>query len=245
MIHASANDQLTCLIPVNDARDRLFYCLLDKNDCLPIAKDNTTYPACRDDALTGEKSFSTKHLLGHWWKLKGWTKGELYECRDCGQVNFEPYRTLPYPTSTPDDTSDYVVIASTWNEKTIDKKTVVVNETSLFGPRPNHKGYPEKINHRGVMYGLSYLENFTIVHDGSQEAEPFLFLYGCGSTIQGAYVTGFVMAKTPKASPTLVARIEEVAKHNGFDDQDAWCEVDNSCPPLDVLNYPSKESIII
>merc|ERR1712087_398468 len=111
-------------------------------------------------------------------------------------------------------------------------KSWVVNETSLFGPRPNHMGYPAKQNHRGVMYGVSYLENFTVVHDGSSEAEPFMFLYGCGSTIQGAYVTGFVMAKTPVASPALKIRIAGIAKQNGFGD-DEWCEVDNTCPPLD------------
>ena len=87
------------------------------------------------------------------------------------------------------------------------------------------------------MYGLSYLENFTVVHDGTQEAEPFLFLYGCGSTIQGAYVTGFVMAKTPVASATLKARIFDVAKLNGFDDEDDWCTVDNSCPPLNHTQF--------
>lgn len=227
----SANDQLTCLIPVNDMRDRVFYCLLDKNDCLPIPKDDTPYPACRDGQMLGDQTFSTKHLLGHWWKLKGWNKGEKYECRDCGEVHFDPYRTLPYPTSEPSDTSDYVIIASTWNEKNIDKVTVVVNETSLFGPRPDHKGYPGKANHRGVMYGLSYLENFTIVHDGTAEAEPFIFLYGCGSTKQGTYVTGFVMGKQPVVSPTLQKRLAAVAAENGFDDFEtpgAWCTVDNS-----------------
>jgi hypothetical protein len=231
MIGKSANDQLTCLIPVNDMRDRVFYCLLDKNDCLPIAKDDTKYPACRDDQMVGDSTFSTQHLLGHWWKLKGWLKGEKYECRNCGKVHFDPYRKLPYPTSEPEDTKDYVIISSTWTEKDINKKVVVVNETSLFGPRPNHKGYPGKANHRGVMYGLSYLENFTIVHDGTAEKEPFIFLYGCGSTKQGAYVTGFVMGKQPVMSPSLQKRVADVAAQNGFDDFEtpgAWCTVDNS-----------------
>lgn len=239
----SANEQLTCLVPINTLRDSLFFCLLDKNDCLPIAKDNTPYPACRDDDMVGDSKFDPKHLLGDWWKLRAWTKGELYECRDCGQVTFRPYEKLPYPTAEPEDTRDYNIIASTWLEKDPEGKKVFVNETSLFGPRPGHKGYPNKQNHRGVMYGLSYLENFTIVHDGTQEREPFIFLYGCGSTKQGRYVTAFVMGKKPTASVTLERRTSQVAAQNGFDDYQTpgvWCVVDNSCPTA----QPSTQLII-
>jgi len=225
----SANDQLACFVPVNTLRDNVFFCLLDEHSCIHPGKDNTTYPACRDSELVGDASYKPSHIIGDWWKVSAWTKGEMYECRPCGRVTFSPYRTLPWPTKEPEDTSDYAIIASTWYEKDAAGKSWVVNETSLFGPRPGHKGFPEKQNHRGVMYGLSYLENFTIVHDGTSESEPFLFFYGCGSTIQGAYVTGFVMAKTPVASPTLKSRIAEVAHKSGFNDQDSWCEVDNSC----------------
>jgi len=144
-------------------------------------------------------------------------------------VKFWPYTELPRPVTPPADTSDYNVISSEWKEQDINGKWWTVNETSLFGPRPGHKGYPRKQQHIGVMYGLSYLENFTIVHDGTQEAEPFVFLYGCGSTKQGAYVTGFVMGKQPTATASLSKRIDEVAKQNGFDDTDSWCIVDNSC----------------
>jgi hypothetical protein len=40
------------------------------------------------------------------------------------------------------------------------------------------------------MLGLSYVENFTMVHDGRHETEPFMFMYGCGATKQGKYTTG-------------------------------------------------------
>jgi hypothetical protein len=228
-MHASADEQLQCFVPVNAKRDAMFYCMLDQHDCIPIGKSNATYPACRDHEMAGDSSFDPKHVVGDWWKLSAWTKGEQYECRPCGHVKFWPYTELPWPVTAPADTKDYNVISSEWLEKDINGKWWTVNETSLFGPRPNHKGYPMKQQHVGVMYGLSYLENFTIVHDGTQEAEPFIFLYGCGSTKQGAYVTGFVMGKQPVATASLQKRIKEVAHENGFDDTDSWCVVDNSC----------------
>jgi len=233
----SANDQLACFVPVNTLRDNVFFCLLDEHSCIHPGKDNTTYPACRDSELVGDASYKPSHIIGDWWKVSAWTQGEMYECRPCGRVTFSPYRTLPWPVKEPEDTSDYAIIASSWYEKDAKGKSWVVNETSLFGPRPSHRGFPEKQNHRGVMYGLSYLENFTILHDGSGESEPFLFFYGCGSTIQGAYVTGFVMAKTPGASPQLKSRIAEVARKNGFNAQDSWCEVDNTCQLSELADW--------
>jgi len=238
---ASANEQLGCFVPVNKLRDDVFYCLLDEHHCITPPKDTTTYPTCEDKNMTGDASFAPIHILGDWWKVKAWTKGEMYECRPCGRVSFTPYRPLPWPVQPPADTQGYAIIASSWYEKDANGKTWVVNETSLFGPRDGRVGFPTKMNHRGVMYGVSYLENFTIVHDGSDEAEPFLFLYGCGSTIQGAYVTGFVLAKSPVASPALQAKIAQVARQNGFEyfdrnmGQDAWCDVDNTCGPVDFV----------
>eukprot|EP00929_Paragymnodinium_shiwhaense_P119436 TRINITY_DN91334_c0_g1_i1.p1 TRINITY_DN91334_c0_g1~~TRINITY_DN91334_c0_g1_i1.p1 ORF type:complete len:671 (+),score=117.63 TRINITY_DN91334_c0_g1_i1:61-2073(+) len=227
--HAPADEQLKCFVPVNAKRDALFYCLLDEHNCIPAGKSNASYPACRDHEIVGDSSFDPTHMVGDWWKISAWMKGEQYECRPCGHVKFWPYSELPWPVTPPADTSDYNVISSEWLEQNIDGKWLTVNETSLFGPRPGHQGYPSKQQHVGVMYGLSYLENFTIVHDGTQEKEPFVFLYGCGSTKQGAYVTGFVMGKQPVASAALTKRIAEVAKKNGFDDPDSWCTVDNSC----------------
>lgn len=228
----SANAALACFVPVNDLRDKVFFCLLDEHHCIHPAKDNTSYPTCKDDSFKGDASYQPAHLIGDWWKNFGWTKGEMYECRPCGRVTFSPFRVLPWPTATPENTTDYAIIASNWYELDDQNRTWNVNETSYFGPRPGHKGFPEKQNHRGVQYGLSYLENFTMLHDGTQEAEPFLFLYGCGSTIQGAYITGFVMSKNKVPSATLKARIFDIAKQNGFDDESEWCTVDNSCPPL-------------
>jgi hypothetical protein len=234
----TANEQLACFVPVNTLRDNVFYCLLDEHKCIHLAKDKTPYPVCRDDQMAGDSKYLPSHVLGDWWKVRAWTKGEMYDCRPCGRVSFTPYRTLPWPVKAPADTSGYAIIASSWYEKDENNKSWIVNETSLFGPRDGKVGYPTKMNHRGVMYGLSYLENFTVVHDGTSESEPFLFLYGCGSTIQGAYVIGFVMAKTPTASPSLAKRIADIAKNSGFDEGDAWCEVDNSCAQSEISNAP-------
>jgi len=237
------SDQLACFVPVNTKRDNVFYCMLDQHDCIHPGKDNTTYPACRDKDMAGDASFKPVHLHGDWWKVQSWKQGEMYECRPCGRVSFSPYRALPWPVAAPADTTDQSVIASSWYEKDMNGKTWVVNETSYFGPRPGHQGFPAKEQHQGVMYGLSYLENFTVVHDGSAEKEPFFVLYGCGSTKQGAYVTGFAFAKTPTASASLKTRLAEVISQNGFG-SDTWCEVDNSCATETALVPEKKDSVM-
>jgi len=229
----TAVEQLACFVPDNRLRNNLFFCMLDENSCIHPSPDNTVYPECRESEIVGDTNFSKAHMVGDWWKVRGWTSGEEYECRPCGKVQFWDYNscTLPWPQPLPpaEAESDYVVISSTWLEADSKGKLWTMNDTSLFGPRPGRAGFPTRQQHIGAMYGLSYLENFTVVHDGSQEPEPFVFLYGCGGTVQGTYVTGFVLAKTPVATPTLDARIEAVAKKNGFGYDGVWCEVDNSC----------------
>jgi len=216
----SADQQLKCLVPDNKLRDDFFLCSMDQHQCIRTPKDNSSYPACREQSIKGDRGFLPQHLKGDWWKLQGWTLGEQYECRDCGQVDFWE-----------GSSADSLVISSTWNELDMNNKTWKMNDTSTFGPRPNHQGFPWRMQHSGAMLGLSYLENFTVVHDGTAEPEPFVFLYGCGGTKQGSYVTGFVLGKTPTASQALKTRIDSVAVANGFDPK-AWCTVDNTCPPL-------------
>jgi hypothetical protein len=223
----SADDELACFVPVNQKRDNVMYCMVDEHECIKPGKSKMTYPDCIDTTLAGDPSFSPAHLHGDWWKVSAWTKGEVYECRACGQVSFSDYHALPWPVKAPADTRDYSIIASSWRDKDGDGKNWTVNETSLFGPRPSHKGYPAKQQHVGVMFGLSYLENFTVVHDGSAEDEPFFLFYGCGSTKQGAYVTGFALAKKPEASPKLKAKIAQLSMAHGINGP--WCDVDNSC----------------
>lgn len=230
----SAVEQLACFVPDNRLRNNLFFCMLDEHSCIHPSPDDTKYPECRETEILGDRNFSKVNMFGDWWKVRGWMSGEQYECRACGKVQFWDYSTcspLPWPQPLPpvEAESDYVVMSSTWLEADAKGKLWTINDTSLFGARSGRAGFPARQQHIGAMYGLSYQENFTVVYDGSQEAEPFVFLYGCGGTVQGSYVTGFVLAKTPVASLALNARIEVVAKENGFAYDGNWCEVDNSC----------------
>ncbi|CAK0852566.1 unnamed protein product [Prorocentrum cordatum] len=103
-----------------------------------------------------------------------------------------------------------------------------MKQTSLWGPRADRQGFPAKEFSTGTMFGLGYKEQYTVIHDGSAEAEPFLFLYACGETKQGTYTSGLVLAKDPANSKSLRARIDQVATGAGFEPSD-WCAVDNTC----------------
>jgi len=230
--NTSAQNALTCLIPDNQLRDAFFQCLLETHQCIDVPQDGPIYPKCRDTQIAGASSFAPSSLAGDWWKVSGWTKGEPYECRPCSKVQFwnaSLSPSVPGGKDAPSKTDpETMIISSTWQELDPKGKVCQMNDTSYFGPRPARYGFPAKMQHYGAMLGLSYQENFTVVHDGTQEAEPFLFLYGCGESLQGAYTTGLVLATVPEVSATLQARIGSVASANGFDAKD-WCEVDNSC----------------
>ena len=120
-------------------------------------------------------------------------------------------------------------INSSWLEKDIDNVTWPMVDSSLFGVRADGKGFPQKLAHTGAMLGLRYLENFTILHDGRHEEEPFLFMYGCGATKQGRYTTAFALGRAKVASAALDAKISAVAAANGFKASE-WCVVNNTCP---------------
>jgi len=229
--NASADDRQACLVPDNRLRSNFLYCLMDDPGCLPVPGAPSAYPACRDDEIAGDDSFAISHILGDWYKVKGWKKGELVECLPCQQVKFWEYSSahpLPWPSPTPPDAQNYTVISSSWHEQDSKGKYWPMNQTSLWGPRPGRQGFPGKEWSVGTMFGIGYQEKYTVVHDGSGEAEPFMFLYACGETKQGQYVSGLVLAKTPTVSPKLKARIAQVAVQHGFVDSE-WCDVDNSC----------------
>jgi len=215
-----ASAGLTCLVPDNQMRDTVFECMMDDHDCIPTPA-GPTYPACRDAEIAGDVAHFTSlaDLEGEWWKVRGWSAGEPYECRPCGRVAFGGH---PAP--------DTLTITSSWLEKDVHGKLWTMNDSSLFGVRAGvSTGFPVKLAHTGVMLGLKYVENFTVVHDGRHdESEPFMFLYGCGETKQGAYTTGFAIAQSKTASAALSAKILAVAAANGFA-TDQWCVVDNNC----------------
>lgn len=228
---ASADDRQACLVPDNRLRSNFLYCMMDDPGCLPVPGVPSAYLACRDDEIAGDSNFAISHVLGDWYKVKGWKKGELVECLPCQQVKFweySPADPLPWPSPTPPVDHDYTVISSSWHEQDAKGKYWPMNQTSLWGPRRGRDGFPGKEWSIGTMFGIGYQERYTVVHDGSREAEPFIFFYACGKTKQGEYVSGLVLAKTPTVSASLKARIAKVAQEHGFDDGE-WCDVDNSC----------------
>lgn len=228
--HKSADELLACFIPDNRLRDDVLYCMLEENKCIPTGKDNSTYPACRDAELVGDPKFRPEHLYGDWWKIKGYKLGEPVECRPCQKASFNKYTSgaVGYPIKDPADLTDYVLFSSLWNEKDSRGKTWPMNQSSIWGPRPQRAGFPNKQMCTGMMYGLTYYENYTVVHDGTQEAEPFVLFYVCGETMQGTYPAGLAFGKDLTASTALKARIADVLVQNGFRDED-WCDVDNTC----------------
>ena len=53
MLHKNPNNSLlTCLVPDNAMRDDVFYCLMDKNTCIP-SPPGPVYPACRESSIPG------------------------------------------------------------------------------------------------------------------------------------------------------------------------------------------------
>eukprot|EP00937_MAST-01D_sp_MAST-1D-sp2_P006234 g6234.t1 len=216
-----ASAGLACLVPDNAMRDDVFECLMDDNDCIP-APAGPTYPACRDTALPGDTNFTgLDELEGDWWKVRGWAQGEPYECRPCGRVSFGGK-----PTGAPAGRA--VFINSSWLEQDAKGRVWPMMDSSYFGQRDGGIGWPAKLVHKGAMLGLHYQENFTVVHDGRHEVEPFMLLYGCGTTKSGAYTTGFALAQTRVASAALSARIAAVGAASGFG-PDEWCIVNNTC----------------
>merc|ERR1719401_1174246 len=184
--NASADEVQACLVPDNKLRSDFVYCLMDDPGCIPVPVPPTTYPACKDEEVKGDDSFALPHIVGDWWKVKGWKRGELVECLPCSQVKFwdySPANPLPWPSPLPPDADvPYTVISSAWHEHDSKGEYWPMNQTSLWGPRPGLVGFPGKEWSIGTMFGVGYREKYTVVHDGSAESEPFMFLYACGAT---------------------------------------------------------------
>jgi len=239
--NATADEEQACLVPDNEKRSDFIYCIMDggeKGACVDVPVPPSHYPACQDKTLAGDSNFDIANIVGDWWKVVGWKKGEIVECLPCQTVKFWDYNAsqpLPWPAPAPAENQDCKVIQSTWHEQDSKGKYWPMKQTSLWGPRKSRDGFPAKEFSTGTMFGIGYEENYTVVHDGSKEDEPFLFLYACGQTKQGEYVSGLVLAKEPKITTSLRAKIDKVAQDNGFKPTD-WCNVDNSCAQADAVN---------
>jgi len=231
--NASADESQACLVPDNKKRSGFVYCLMDDPGCVKVPVPPSTYPACQDKQLAGDSRFELPSVVGDWYKVKGWKKGEIVECLPCQEVkfwNYDPANPLEWPSPKPPTGTEnnYMVIFSSWNEADSKGKFWPMNQSSLWGPRPGHEGFPGKEYSLGTMFGLGYSENWTVMHDGSKFSEPFIVFYACGVTKQGEYVSGLIIAKTPSISTALQRKIADILSTNGFDPSD-WCDIDNSC----------------
>lgn len=231
--NASADEVQACLVPDNRKRSEFVHCLMDDPGCVSVPMPPSRYPTCEDSRLRGDTRFAMQNILGDWHKVKGWKKGELVECLPCQQVKFwrySPQKPLPSPSPQPPEHTEnaYVVMSSAWREPDSRGRLWPMNQTSLWGPRPRGIGFPGKEYSLGIMFGLGYKENYTVVHDGSQTSEPFLVLYACGETRQGQYVSGLVLARQRTVSSALQRNISQILVANGFEADD-WCDVDNAC----------------
>jgi hypothetical protein len=219
--------QVSCFIPDNYLRDEAMYCLLEEHKCIKIHETNATekYPPSRDTELPGDVSFKLDHLNGVWYKLQVLKPGEPINQIPCGKVKFEPYTAgaVSWPLKEPEDFSKSSLFTSY-----IIMEGTNLTQTAVFGPRPHGEGYPSKISNYGFMFGLTFQENYTVVHDGSHEAEPFVVFYVWGETLSGAYPTAFTIGRIPTASMSLKKRMAEVLAQNGFATRE-WLDVDNSC----------------
>lgn len=232
--NATADQTQACLVPDNQLRSEFIYCIMDGGDegaCVKAPVPPTDYPKCQDETLAGDTKFDISKINGHWWKVAGWKKGELVECLPCQTVSYsdyDPTHPLPWPAPLPPVNESTKIITSTWYEYDSKGKYWPMKQTSLWGPRADRQGFPAKEFSTGTMFGLGYKEQYTVIHDGSAEAEPFLFLYACGETKQGVYTSGLVLAQVPTSSKSLRARIDKVATAAGYEPSE-WCDVDNTC----------------
>jgi hypothetical protein len=82
----------------------------------------------------------------------------------------------------------------------------------------------------GVMFGLTFWENYTVVSDKSQEdVDPYLLFYVCGGTMNGNYTTAFALAKTPYLGDVGRASLAKDVASMGMKWTPDFCTVDNSC----------------
>jgi FtsP/CotA-like multicopper oxidase with cupredoxin domain len=217
-----------CLTPDNVKRDNFLLCAIEKHRCMSPGK-SPTYPACRDSEapspLEGDASFKWSHLPGKWFKVHSWRLGEPVECMPCQSVRL--LGEGDDPTVVPGT----VTFDSYWNSPDVRGKWWNMSATAQLGPRTwNASAPPAKMFNTGVMFGLTFWENYTVVSDKSQEdVDPYLLFYVCGGTMNGNYTTAFALAKTPYLGDVGRASLAKDVASMGMKWTPDFCTVDNSC----------------
>ena len=133
--------------------------------------------------IKGDPNFNMKDLNGIWYKVRAWRLGEPLECFGCQRARF----------FNNNDTA--VHFQSNWSMPDINDKPALMSVTSEMSIRTD--GGVGALYNIGTMFGMDYMEPYMVVKDASAEKEPFIFLYVCGSTMQGNYTTAFVLARKP------------------------------------------------
>lgn len=217
-----------CLTPDNAKRDDFLLCGIEKHRCITPGK-SPVYPTCRDREaslpLQGDAAFKWSHLPGAWFKVHSWLLGEPVECMPCQSVRF---------LGEGDDPSvvpGTVTFDSYWNSPDVHGKWWNMSATAQLGPRTwNASAPPAKMFNTGVMFGLTFWENYTIVSDKSQEkVDPYVLFYVCGGTMNGNYTTTFALAKTPYLGDVGRASLAKDVASLGMNWTRDFCTVNNTC----------------
>ena len=209
-----------CMTPDNKKRDDFLHCVIQEHKCSPIVRNDTRYPKCEmssimpNGKIKGDPNFNMKDLNGIWYKVRAWRLGEPLECFGCQRARF----------FNNNDTA--VHFQSNWSMPDINDKPALMSVTSEMSIRTDG-GFGALYN-IGTMFGMDYMEPYMVVKDASAEKEPFIFLYVCGSTMQGNYTTAFVLARKPTLSSTASIQVAEVAQSIGLNYKD-FCINNNTC----------------
>ena len=209
-----------CMVPDNEKRDSFLHCVIQEHKCAPIARNDTRYPKCRmskimpNGNIGGDKNFKMEDLKGVWYKVRAWKLGEPFECEGCQRARFF------------NNNGTNVDFQSNWTMSDVDDKPTLMSVISDMSIRKD--GGVGALYNSGTMFGMDYMEPYMVVKDASAQQEPFLFLYVCGSTMQGNYTTAFVLAQKPTLSAAASNEVAKIAQSIGLDYND-FCVNNNTC----------------
>ena len=209
-----------CMVPDNVKRDNFLHCVIQEHKCAPISRNDTRYPKCDmakimpEGHITGDKDFRMEDLSGVWYKVRAWKLGEPFECEGCQRARFF------------DNNDTSVSFQSNWTMNDIDDKPALMSVVSHMSLRKD--GGVGALYNSGTMFGMNYMEPYMVVKDARADKEPFIFMYVCGSTMQGNYTTAFVLAQKPTLGTEAETKVAQVAESIGLHYAD-FCTNNNTC----------------